>query len=88
MYICISSLTLYLLLMKNLNSHNKVNMKKQTPVVAMAAKFLPDNSHVSGDFIKSYWPERLNKYIIQTCILVENAKNHHELASVSEWVIG
>ena len=54
MYICISSLTLYLLLMKNLNSHNKVNMKKQTPVVAMAAKFLPDNSHVSGDFIKSY----------------------------------
>ena len=46
--------TFYLLLMKNLNSHNKVKMKKQTPVVAMATKFLPDNSHVSGDFIKSY----------------------------------
>ena len=44
-------------LMKNLNSHSNVMMKKPRPIAAIATKFLDTSSHSNGDLSLLNWPK-------------------------------
>ena len=51
----------HLFLMKNLYSHNTVNMNIIAPVIAMTTSFFIVNLHIIGCTIFSYWPAKMEK---------------------------
>ena len=51
----------HLFLMKNLYSHNTVNINIIAPVIAMTTSFFMVNLHIIGCTIFSYWPAKMEK---------------------------
>ena len=61
----------HLFLMKNLYSHNTVNINIMAPVIAMTTSFFIVNLHNIGCTIFSYWPAKMEKnFNIKDCMVL------------------